>query len=285
MPILGIDIGASKIHYVIWEQDAPLISEEFKLSAPAGQSPLGGARREELIKITQDIAQKIKGRGVSAAGVGVPGTVEDGTLRSAPNFPELLSGDLKAELEKILGVPVTLVNDAKAFILAETALGAAKEFKNVVGLTLGSGLGGGLYFNGALYLGKGSAGEIGHEILDLPNLKETEDFVSAKFFQKFGSDPNTLRQQAEAGDSFAQSAFQEFGKNIGVVIANLVNLLDPEAIVLGGGIAGAYDFFIEEAKKTAAELIINPSSQSVPILRSALGAAAGAAGAAIAASR
>ena len=274
MPILGIDVGASKIHYVIWEENSPIIGEEIKLSSP---------NREELIRITQEIAQKIKGKGISAAGVGLPGTVEDGSLRSAPNFPELLGWEIRPELEKILGIPVTLINDAKAFILSETTLGSAKGLRNVIGLTLGSGLGGGLYLNGALYLGKGSAGEVGHEILDLPNLKETEDFVSAKFFQKFGSDPNTLRQQAEAGDSFARSAFQGFGKNLGVVIANLVNLLDPEAIILGGGIAGAYDLFIKETQETAAGFITNPSSQSVQILRSALGSSAGAVGAAIAA--
>lgn len=274
MAILGIDVGASKIHYVIWEEGSPVFGEEIKLSSPS---------REELIRIIRDIAQKIKGKEISAAGVGLPGTLESGALRSAPNFPELLNGDLKSELEKILGLPVTLVNDAKAFVLAETNLGAAKGLRNVVGMTLGSGLGGGLYLNGTLYLGKGNAGEVSHEILDLPNLKETEDFVSAKFFQKFGSDPNTLRQQAEAGDSFAQSAFQEFGKNLGVVIANLVNLLDPEAIILGGGIAEAYDLFIKEAKETAARFITNPSSQSVQILRSALGPSAGAIGAALAA--
>ena len=276
MAILGIDVGASKIHYVIWEENSPIIGEEIKLSSP---------NREELIRITQEIVQKIKGKGISAAGVGLPGTVEDGLLRSAPNFPELLGWEIRPELEKILGIPVTLINDAKAFILSETTLGSAKGLRNVIGLTLGSGLGGGLYLNGALYLGKGSAGEVGHEILDLPNLKETEDFVSAKFFQKFGSDPNTLRQQAEAGDSFARSAFQGFGKNLGVVIANLVNLLDPEAVVLGGGITGAYDLFIKETQETAAGLIINPSSQSVQILRSALGSSAGAVGAALLAAK
>lgn len=213
--------------------------------------------------------------------MGLPGTLRNGILTYAPNFPALVGWEIGTELDKIFGAPPTIVNDAKAFIFAETQRGAAKEVKNAVGLTLGSGLGGGIYLNGTLYLGRGSAGEVGHAILDLPNRKEAEEFVSAKFFQKFQADPHPLRQQAEAGDAFAKSAFEEFGKNLGVVVANLVNLLDPEAVVLGGGIAGAFELFIEETQATAAELIVNPESKRIPILKTALGPAAGAIGAAL----
>ncbi|KRT67550.1 MAG: ROK family protein, glucokinase [candidate division WWE3 bacterium CSP1-7] len=272
MPTLGIDVGASKVRYVIWEGNQALLDEEVKLPAPG---------REELGRVFQEISQKIKETKVSTVGVGLPGTVEEEMVTYAPNFPTLLEWDFKPELEKLLNAPVRLFNDAKAFVFAEVQAGAAKGKQNVVGLTLGSGLGGGIVFNGALYLGKGTAGEVGHEIVDLPNRREAEDFASAKFFQKFGKSPDELRQLAEDGDQTAKQAFNEFGKNLGTIIANLVNLLDPEVIVLGGGIAGAYDFFIEETKKAAAGLIVNPSRKNIEIKKAALGNSAGAIGAAI----
>jgi len=272
MPTLGIDVGASKVHYVIWEENQTLLDEEIKLPSPG---------REELNRVFQEISQKIKETKVSIVGVGLPGTVEEGVITSAPNFSTLLGWNFKPELEKLFNAPVRLFNDAKAFVFAETKVGAAKGKKNVIGLTLGSGLGGGIVFNGALYLGKGTAGEVGHEIVDLPNRREAEDFVSAKFFQKFGKSPDEFRQLAEGGDQAAKQAFNEFGKNLGTIIANLVNLLDPEAIVLGGGIVAAADFFIEETKKTAAELIVNPNRKNIEIKKAALGNSAGAIGAAI----
>ncbi|MDP1710510.1 MAG: ROK family protein [candidate division WWE3 bacterium] len=274
MTTLGIDVGASKVRYVVWEKDRASLDEEVKLPSPD---------REELRRIFQEIAQKIKEGQIfiSATGVGLPGTVEGENVNYAPNFPDLLGWDIKAELEKLLGVPVTLTNDAKAFVIAETQAGAAKGRRNVIGLTLGSGLGGGLILNGDLYRGRGTAGEVGHEILDLPNRKEAEDFVSAKFFQKFGGDPHTLREQAGKGDAQAKQTFAEFGQNLGVVVANLVNLLDPEVIVLGGGISGAYDLFISETRATAQELIVNPNRKNIEILKASLGPSAGAIGAAL----
>src|SRR3990170_1348227 len=211
MPTLGIDVGASKVRYVIWEGNQALLDEEVKLPAPG---------REELGRVFQEISQKIKETKVSTVGVGLPGTVEEEMVTYAPNFPTLLEWDFKPELEKLLNAPVRLFNDAKAFVFA-------------------------------------------------------------KFFQKFGKSPDELRQLAEDGDQTAKQAFNEFGKNMGTIIANLVNLLDPEVIVLGGGIAGAYDFFIEETKKAAAGLIVNPNRKNIEIKKAALGNSAGAIGAAI----
>jgi len=148
MAILGIDIGASKVRYVIWEGNQASLDEEVKLPAPG---------REELNRVFQEISQKIKETKVSIVGVGLPGTVEEGVVTYAPNFPTLLEWDFKPELEKLLNAPVRLFNDAKAFVFAEVQTGSAKGKKNVIGLTLGSGLGGGIVFNGALYLRKGSS--------------------------------------------------------------------------------------------------------------------------------
>src|SRR3972149_4261606 len=180
MPTLGIDGGASKFLYVIGKGNQALLDEEVNLPAPG---------REELGRVFQEISQKIKETKVSTVGVGLPGTVEEEMVTYAPNFPTLLEWDFKPELEKLLNAPVRLFNDAKAFVFAETQAGAVKGKQNVIGLTLGSGL--------------------------------------------------------------------------------------------GGGIAGAYDFFIEETKKAAAGLFVNPSRKNIEIKKAALGNSAGAIGAAI----
>lgn len=274
MITLGLDVGASKIYYVVLQDKQRLAEGELKLASKT---------RQTFLKLCREIGQQVKKRNITIekVGVGLPGIVEGGKLSYAPNFPELTKLKLAQELEKIFDVKVTLTNDANAFTFAEATLGAAKGLKNVAGLTLGSGLGGGLVIDGQPYLGKGGAEEVGHMILNLRGKKEAEDLASAKFFKKFGRTPDELRQAAKAGDAKAKKAFQEFGQNLGIVIANLVNLIDPEAIVLGGGITGAYNLFIDQTKKTAAQFIANPKNKNVKILKTTLGSAAGAIGAAL----
>lgn len=274
MPILGLDVGASKIYYVVLEGDKHLAERELKIQEQS---------KEAFLALCQTINIEVKRQNIqiSKVGVGIPGTFKDGVVTTAANFPSLEGWDLRAELSTIFDTPVTIANDAKAFTIAEATLGAGKGMKNIVGLTLGSGLGSGLFLNGALYLGQGNAGEVSEEIIDIFNLKKAEDFTSAKFFVKFGKDADQLRQEAEAGDSNAASAFEEFGKNLGVIVANIVNILDPEAMILGGGISEAFDFFIAKTKETAKNLILNPESKDVPILKTALGPATGAIGAAL----
>lgn len=271
MTALGLDIGASKIYYVVLEGNKRLIEKEIKIPQPT----LGN-----LFAISRETSLEIKRRKIKLqkAGVGVPGTIKEGRVDYAPNFPALKRVDLKNELKKIFGVPITLVNDAKAFIVAEAALGKAKKYKNIIGLTLGSGLGGGIIIDGSLYLGKGNAGEIGHTIVDIQNLKEAEDFVTAKFFKK---DPVKLQKLAEKSNLGARKAYEDFGKNLGVVIANLINIFDPEVIVLGGGLSRAYPLFRKGMEKTARKLIVNPEGRKTPVLKSSLGPSAGAIGAAL----
>src|SRR3990172_7091412 len=100
MPTLGIDVGASKVRYVIWEGNQALLDEEVKIPAPA-------PGREELGRVFQEISQKIKETKVSTVGVGLPGTVEEEMVTYAPNFPTLLERDFKPQLQKLLNAPLT----------------------------------------------------------------------------------------------------------------------------------------------------------------------------------
>ena len=283
MPTLGLDVGASKIYYVVLSaKGGPASGRDGEQRLLEAELKIQEQTKEAFFELCRSINEQIKTKGlvIEKAGVGLPGTLKDGIAAKVTNLPALEGLDASSELQKIFAVPVRTVNDAKAFIYAEVTLGAAKGMRNVVGLTLGSGLGGGIVINGDIYLGRGNAGEVSY-LAWFDNDQKAEDFVSAKFFKKFGEDPLALRNKAEAGDANAKSAYEEFGRNLGVIIANLVNLLDPDAIVLGGGLSAAYDLFIGQAKETAAKLIVNPESKAIAILKNALGPAAGAIGAAL----
>jgi len=268
---LGIDIGASKIRFVVWEKRV-LKEAEIKLVS---------RNRSEIKDIFQEIFQKTAGLKISSIGVGVPGTVQEGTILTGFNLPSIVGWDLKQELEKIFKIPAKIVGDAQAFVVAEATIGAAQGKTQVVGLTLGSGLGTGLFLNGQIYLGNGKAGTIGREILNLETQEEAEDFASAKFFKRLGEDPHTLQEKAKAGNHDAQMIYRQFGQNLGIVIANLVNLLDPQVIVLGGGIANAYPLFIESLKSTAIPLIAIPHREDIEVIPAKLGPSGGAIGAAL----
>jgi len=270
---LGIDVGASKINYVLLKEDERVLEGEF---------PSLPQTKENFLQVCQKISQEIKSVPVEKIGIGLPGTIhKDESLDFAPNFPALAGWNIKKELKKIFTTPVVIFNDAKAFIYAEAKLGAAQNFQHAVGLTLGSGLGLGIIINSTLYLGKGYAGELAHTLVDIDRNKEAEDLVSTKFFKDLKVDPIKLYQKAKAGSSKAKEIFKNFGQNLGVVIANVVNMLNPEVVVIGGGLSHSYEYFSESARETAQKLIVNPESKKVLILKARLGSSAGAVGAAL----
>jgi len=271
MATLGIDIGANKIRFVVWEKEV-LKEGEFKL---------GSQSRIEIKNIFQEIFQKTSDFKITSLGVGVPGTFQGGAVLTGLNLPEIVGWNIKQELEEVFKVSTTVVGDAQAFVVAEATVGAAQGKNQVVGLTLGSGLGTGLFLNGQLYLGNGKVGTVGREILNLETQEEAEDFSSEKFFKKLGQDPLELQEKAEAGDLEAQKIYNQFGQNLGVIIANLVNLLDPQVIVLGGGIARAYPLFIKSLKNTVIPLTSMPHREDIEIIPAKLGSSAGAIGAAL----
>lgn len=281
MITLGLDIGASKIRYAVFDAKKRklLLSKQLKYRRRT---------RGEFLKTLNEISRdkELNKLNFRKIGAGIAGIIKSGKLLYSPNFPNLKEINLIKEIKKNWNRPVVIENDANCFAYAEIILGAGKKYSNIVGLTLGSGLGGGIIINKKIYHGRGGAGEIGHTLIKILNPKskilnpiEAEDLVSEKFFRKLGI-KNTveLKLKAEKGDKKAKRIFENFGRNLGIVIANIVDILDPDVIVLGGGLSGAYNLFIRETKKTAKKFIVNPKSKNIPILKSRLGKSAGAIG-------
>lgn len=277
--IIGVDIGGTKISSVLIKDDKVLKS--LKIKTPKKN------RREFLKKlsvlISKTILELADKKEISGIGCGVAGALDlrKGIIINAPNIKILNGFNIKNWLSKKFGYKVKIDNDARSFTRAEYLFGVGRGYKNIVGITLGTGIGGGIIINGSMVYGiSGLAGEVGHMII---NLKEDfESLTGVKGLRCIGFiDSLKAYQLAKLGDKKARKAFEELGGYLGVGLANIINILDPEAIVIGGGFSGAYKFFLPVAKKTITKFIFSQGSRkNVKILIGKLGEDAGAIGAA-----
>lgn len=241
---------------------------------------------------------------VSAVGLGIPGFIrrDRGVIVRSPNFPDWCDVPLRRMLQDRLPVPLVLENDANAAALGEAWVGAGRDGRGVlIMLTLGTGVGGGLVVNGELFTGRdGMAGEIGHQTVDpdgprcaCGNHGCLEVYASvtgliANYQRRTGRADQALSgavlaARARRGDRAARQAFADLGWALGVTLANLINLLNPTRIVLGGGMSGAWTLFIDRATQEITRRAIRAAARGVTIRRAELGSAAGMIGAARAA--
>lgn len=284
MNFLGLDIGATKIRYVIWDNRQNRILKEEEIKYQRRVKP-------EFLRVLNFIKENLKKEeiGFKRIGIGVAGVIKNGRLTDTPNFPALLGFKIIRELNNVFKTTVIADNDARVFTYAEAVAGVAKNYQSVIGLTLGTGLGGGIVIDKKIYHGRGGAGEIGRMVFPIFNshppifnFKEAEDLCSEKFFKlKAVQDPLAAEIKAREGDKKYRKIYEEFGENVGLVIANIIHILDPSAIVLGGGLSHAYDLFIKSARDQAKKLTADFFSRATPILKSRFGKSSGAVGAAL----
>ena len=260
--VIGIDIGASKIHIGLVQEGTIIQEVKFATSSRAPKDQIIA----ELIKGIEAVMDSE----VIGIGIGVPGLVDEaeGIIYDLQNIPSWQEVHLKAALEGVFKVPVFLSNDGNSFVLGEKIYGQGKAYRNLLGITLGTGFGTGIVIHDQLYSGTlSSAGEFG----GVPYLNQTiEDYCSGKFFiNQYGVPGDQLQQRAEAGDADALAIFQQYGTHLGKALHTLLYALSPEAIFLGGSVAGCYGLFREamEAslqtfpfKRVLDRLVIQPSS-------------------------
>ena len=260
--VIGIDIGASKIHIGLVQEGNIIQEVKFATSS--------GAPKDQIIAELIKGIEAVMDTEVIGIGIGVPGLVDEaeGIIYDLQNIPSWQEVHLKAALEGVFKVPVFLSNDGNSFVLGEKIYGQGKAYRNLLGITLGTGFGTGIVIHDQLYSGTlSSAGEFG----GVPYLNQTiEDYCSGKFFiNQYGVPGDQLQQRAEAGDAEALAIFQQYGSHLGKALHTLLYALSPEAIFLGGSVAGCYGLFREamEAslqtfpfKRVLARLVIQPSS-------------------------
>lgn len=232
--VIGIDIGGTHISAGLVLNGKVLVEKKVFIKSVKTKKEF----LESLFGLIHTIIQKK----VKRIGIGFPAPIINGYVGEVQNMPFLDKLNLKKVVEKEFSVKCKVENDANLFILGEQKYGAAKGKKNVVGITLGTGVGCGIVINGEIYSGAtGAAGEISRIYCDKGKL---ENFANARFIKKTSRvDPEKLYHLAVKGDKKAKKVWGQYGKNLGKILTIIVDTLDPEMIVLGGKITNAYPFF------------------------------------------
>lgn len=289
--IAAVDASGRRLFRV--EADTPRHLDESKIV-------------ETAVKLANQCRAEL-GREPLAFGFAIPAIMaaEEGRLFSSPNLPELAGRDLGAILERELALTVVLENDANAAAIGEHWLGASKDVSSSVCVTLGTGVGGGIILNGRPHSGPdGTAGEIGHicvEPLGPPcgcgSNGCLEQFSSASAIVRMASElindyPDSSLSSTEnldalsifrhgvAGDELCVEVFRKAGAYLGIALAGLINVLNPEAIVIGGGAAEGWDLFIEATRTEIRKRAFREPAERAKIVRASLGNDAGIVGAA-----
>lgn len=206
---------------------------------------------------------------VQGIGIGVPSVVdvENGIVFNVMNIPSWKKVELKDILQKEFNMPVHINNDVNCFILGEHKYGLARPYRSVVGIAMGTGLGMGIIIHNKLYMGNNcGAGEIGL----LPYLEYNfEYYCSSNFFEVIHkTSALDAHLEASKGNAKAKLIWDEFGGHIGNVIKAVVYTYDPEAIILGGSIAKAFDFFSDPMRKVFDNFCYPESIKRLKILQS-----------------
>jgi glucokinase len=234
-----------------------------------------------------------KGYRVKGVGFGIPGIVShQGIVHRSPHFPGWRDYPLKSLLKKKIFLPFVVDNDANMAALGEAWKGAGREVKNFILLTLGTGVGGGIVIEGKLHHGdSGFAGELGHVVIERYGRRCNcggrgclEMYASATGIrQETGQTPEELYRLAFRGNKTAKKIYRRFGEALGAGIASIVNTLDIERVILGGGLSGAWRVFIESTRRAVSVHTYSTTAKRIRIRRATLGNDAGLIGAARAA--
>ena len=250
--VWGIDLGGTKIEGVVLPGSASveaLCRIRLPTEAERGYDHLRGQIRELVEAMVREVGQR-----PAAIGIGTPGVLDPETLRlKNSNTTCLIGQPLKADLEAELGVPIELANDANCFALAEARLGAARGTESCFGVIMGTGVGGGVVVDGRALLGcQGIAGEWGHNILDSAGPDCycgrkgcVETFISGPGLERFYAElagetaslPEIVARSESGADANALATVERLVSYFGKALATVVNILDPHAIVLGGGVS------------------------------------------------
>src|ERR1043166_791369 len=309
---VGVDIGGTKIYAGVFNSSLECVGTS-RLSTKADRGP--DAVIERIARCTLDAIDEcdLARAQIKGVGVGAPGAVdtENGRVIFAPNL-QWKDVPLQKPLEKLLGAPVFLQNDCKIAMIGVYETELKQKPKDVVGIFLGTGIGGGLILNGKIYSGfNRTAGELGHMVLDVNGPKcgcgnkgcfealasrtalfnkihaAVKEGQKTVLTEKLGPDledlrSGDLRKAIRAGDKFVQRIVEESARYTGIAVANIINLLNPEVVILGGGLIEALeDEMMSIIVKTAMDDVLAGTGKGIEIRASKLGDEAGITGGAV----
>ena len=282
--VIGLDVGGPKILSGLVDRDGRVLAEH-EIASPAGGE-------DDVLAALDEAVEALLDERVAAIGYGIPATLERGTGRIlwATNLP-LTDVELLGRSRERFGLPVGIENDASSAALAEWKLGAGRGTKNLLMVTLGTGVGGGVIVDGHLFR---SWVELGHVVvqeggrectcggrghLEVLASGSAADLAARELYGP-DADAYELVERARAGEDGARSALTRMGELLGAAIGSLANVFDPELVVVGGGFGGAAgDLVLGPAREAARENAIYPADGTLLVVPAELGPEAGLVGA------
>jgi glucokinase len=284
--IVGIDLGGTKIAAAAADELGDLISEVI---VPTEASKGKKQVIKNIVKAVEMLVHSNHGK-LFKLGVGIPGPIDynTGIVIEPPNLPGWKKVNLKQELGKYFKVPIFIDNDANCAALGEALFGAGKNAKDFIYMTVSTGIGGGIIIDRKVYRGaNGSAGEFGHMVIDPRGYKcgcgnkgDLESMASGTSIKtRSGEDALAIHIKAQQGDKKAIKVIDDTAKYLGLGIANLVNIFNPELVVVGGGLSNLGDLLFKPAIKEYKKHVLKLPARAVKIVRARLGARSGLLGA------
>lgn len=280
MHFLGIDWGGTYIK-------AGIIDEKNKLLEDIVLSSNEFKRKEVFIEKIENIVKNFNRYNIKAIGIGAPGIIDikEGFIYYLPNIPGWKNYPLSKVLRKKLNLEVFIDNDANVFALAESRVGIAKEKHTAIFLTLGTGLGGAVLLGGNILRSKTSASELGHIPIDINGKKCScggsgciETFVGAKYILEEynrlknckAKEVKEIYKAALKNDKIALKIWENFATALGKFLAGLVNVFNPQMIVLGGGVSGAFGIFKPKLLEVIKKQAMWPHTKNLKIVKAKL---------------
>lgn len=292
--VFALDLGGTNARFAAIREDGVVLARTRALTPRLGTyGPVLQMMSDGFAEIAKMVPAELTVVSVAAA---VPFGSGQGVLTNLPNLPALEGVDLGKELRQKVDLPVEIINDATAATIGEHWLGSSRGVDNVIGVTLGTGVGGGLIIGGKPYYGAcGSAGEVGHICVEpeghpcgCGSRGCVEQYSSGTAIVRMavesGFEVKTsleLFDLAKAGNELAAAVFHKMGSYLGIAFAGLVNVLNPDVIVVGGGVSAGWDLFIDAVRNEVNERAFRDPAERVNIVRASLGEDAGVLGAAL----
>lgn len=307
---IGVDVGGTNVKLALVGLNGNVIySHSIPTRAEMGYEYTISAMKEaisNLIKETNTNKDQIEG-----IGFGFPGQIDykNGIVINAPNIPGWVNVPIEENIEREFGIPTRVDNDVRCAALGELNFGAGKGCQNLICITVGTGIGSGLIINGKLVRGAANAaGEIGHIKLQMTDgplcgcgdtgcfeafasgpaiIAMAEEYIKGGKSTKYRElaegeiTPRIVAQAAAQGDAVAKRIFTIMGEYIGIGLASVVNLLNPEKIIIGGGVADAGEILFNPIKETLMKRAMPIQATSVQIVPAQLGNMAGVIGASL----
>lgn len=308
---IGIDVGGTNVKIALVDEKGKIkYSNSVPTRAEMGYEYTVNNIKQAIYDLLKET--KLEPKNIEGIGFGFPGQVDykSGIVRLAPNIPGWVDVPIAKLIEDEFHIPTRVDNDVRCAALGELNFGAGKGCENLICITVGTGIGSGLIVNGKLVRGaSNAAGEIGHIKLQMNDgpicgcgdtgcleafasgpsiVAMAEDYIrggkSTKFREMANSNPITpyiVCEAAKAGDPVAKRIFTIMGEYIGIGMASVVNLLNPEKIIVGGGVADAGELLMTPLKETLKKRAMKIAGEAVEVVPAQLGNTAGVIGASL----